>query len=860
MNMMRYALLTLFVFCTASILSAKPVTLTVAQKAAANQFTLGAASTKSPLPQATANVRMVYQSPDASGQPLYYVFTKQNGKGFVIVSGDDAVQPILGWSPDATFPTTKMPSHVAWWMSRYAAQIGIVRSNNTAPSQIVASAWKNTLELNTKTISALQSATSVQPLITSKWNQDDPYNMLCPFDTAAQERTVTGCVATSLAMLMKYHNFPASGTGMSSYTHPRYGVLSANYGATTYNWSVMTDKFENPTQEQREAISTLMYHCGVALEMGYDIGSRGGSGTYPMLYSTIMPRHFGYKSTVYNAEKRNSATDAVWLDTIKAELNARRPLEYHGMGQGGGHSWVCDGYENDRLHMNWGWGGAYDGFFSVSNLVPTGTGIGGGGGNFNQDQGAMIGIEPPKSNQPAKADVRLASDLSVTNANLRSGDSLTFSTSLINSGTAAFTGSVLVALVDKQGLIIVDTLDISPSFTFPVSSTPTPGGSTFTLSKSLPKGEYYLAIFLRANGETQWTIIRGAASSTVYYVPITISNPTSGSTLGLKSAVQASKLFINSGEDLTVSAQIISGSTAPFSGSIIAELENLDGMRIATIGAKNDVTVAAGGELEGGFSVTQKIQEMPGRYSIVFYEQVGNIRRIINARSFANPISITILPALDKPDMNEPNNDQASATALTPASFENDSVITQVLTIHNDTDKDYFKLAIPSGLYRLAVQLRDRLTDTAKLSLVGAITAIYAGQASESASSEYVLEADSLPGGETLYIIAEPYFQGQTGSFELNVFIQRIGTSSVERDKLQGFSVAPVPASNMLTITVPDGISSLQIISAFGKEIRSIENVSSSNAIDVSTMESGVYYVRAIRYGKTYVQKFVVTR
>ncbi|MBL7999588.1 MAG: T9SS type A sorting domain-containing protein, partial [Candidatus Kapabacteria bacterium] len=84
--------------------------------------------------------------------------------------------------------------------------------------------------------------------------------------------------------------------------------------------------------------------------------------------------------------------------------------------------------------------------------------------------------------------------------------------------------------------------------------------------------------------------------------------------------------------------------------------------------------------------------------------------------------------------------------------------------------------------------------------------------------------------------------------------------SSVERDKLQGFSVAPVPASNMLTITVPDGISSLQIISAFGKEIRSIENVSSSNAIDVSTMESGVYYVRAIRYGKTYVQKFVVTR
>ena len=334
-----------------------------------------------------------------------YIFNAE--QGFVVMAADDCVQPILGYSLTGEFVAENMPSNVRGWLQGYNDEIQYAIDNQMRATSETTRMWKELVEGNAK---AGKATAVVNALVQTQWDQNgfyynnggqlqmfELYNNLCPYDNTAGERTVTGCVATAMAQIMKYWGYPSQGIGSHSYTpstRPDLGLQSANFEETTYQWSDMPNKLtRNSTATQINAIATLMYHCGVSVDMMYDIYDNGGSGAYSKDIPYALNHYFNYKPTA-NIQNRDSYETNAWMSMLKTELDAGRPLQYSGSGSGG-HAFICDGYDSsNKFHFNWGWSGSNDGYFELSNLNPGSGGAGGGGYVFNNDQSAIFGIEP----------------------------------------------------------------------------------------------------------------------------------------------------------------------------------------------------------------------------------------------------------------------------------------------------------------------------------------------------------------------------------------------------------------------------------------------------------------------------------
>ena len=386
--------------------SANPVDTNIAKLVARNYMQQYDATVKS-----VSNLR-ISQAALANGLTHLYIIEKTSGNGFVVVSADDCVQPVLAYSTTSG-ASMEIPVNALDWFRGYNGEIAYCVANNLQPTEEVREAWQS-LVLQTdvsrrgnafeEPLQTMSSTAMVGPLVTTTWDQAPLYNNLCPYNNTYGERTVVGCVATAMAQIMKYWNYPLRGTGSKSYqpnTNYNYGTLSANFANTTYDWANMpTELTANSTAAEINAVATLSYHCGVAVEMMYNVSSQGGSGAYTLgNYSPTaewaLKTYFGYKTTIAS-DYRTYYTDAQWEQLLKNELDARRPLLHSGRGDGGGHAFVCDGYDNTgKFHYNWGWSGSYNGFFASNNLSPAGGGIGTNNSNtFNQNQGVAYGIEP----------------------------------------------------------------------------------------------------------------------------------------------------------------------------------------------------------------------------------------------------------------------------------------------------------------------------------------------------------------------------------------------------------------------------------------------------------------------------------
>lgn len=312
--------------------------------------------------------------------PEYYVFNTDGKKGFVIISGDDELTELVGYSNEGEFRSENAPENLRAWLDGYAAFVRSVRDGESRPMRAVVST----------------GTPVVGPLVTTRWNQSEPYNLLCPYDSDYKVTSPTGCAATSMAQLMNYHEWPVQGKGSKSYMSYYYGVLAVDFFKSVYDWANMKDRYESYYDEnnnivnewndtEANAVAKLMYDCGVALEMQYGPYSSGAS-------DSEMP-HALYKYFNYHADliMRDGHTADEFLARIKEELDNNRPLVFNGQGSGGGHSYIVDGYDsNDYLHVNWGWGGLSDGYFNVSYMNPNDLGTGGGSGGFNEMQSIVV--------------------------------------------------------------------------------------------------------------------------------------------------------------------------------------------------------------------------------------------------------------------------------------------------------------------------------------------------------------------------------------------------------------------------------------------------------------------------------------
>ncbi|MDE6290431.1 MAG: C10 family peptidase, partial [Muribaculaceae bacterium] len=334
-------------------------------------------ATMSRMPGKTATFELAHTE-DFEGNAMLFVFNRGND-GFVVASADDALPAVLGYSDSGVFNLSDASPELKWWLGQYAGEAFYYLLH---PSEFQSVA-------TTKKAARTDRAT-IQELLTSRWNQDTPYNLDCPVDGGG--RSVTGCVATAMAQVIRYHAYPTQGSGQHSYSWNGQ-TLSFDYRSTTFNYGEMLDYYdESATQAQQQAVATLMYACGVGVNMAY---SSAESGAGDMYIPYALKTFFNYDSGT-RLLKRSCFTTEDWEETVYAELAANRPVIYGGQAPNGGHQFVCDGYENGYFHINWGWSGMGDGYFLLSALDPGLQGIGGFAGGYNSDQAMVCGAEPSK--------------------------------------------------------------------------------------------------------------------------------------------------------------------------------------------------------------------------------------------------------------------------------------------------------------------------------------------------------------------------------------------------------------------------------------------------------------------------------
>ena len=413
-------------FMTAIIAEAAPRTAGEAKRLAEQFFTAQALSVQGNIHYANSWVLTLESAPRVDGTLLrnssnddacyYFIYNRGDHDGFVIVSGDDRLTPYIGYSTTGHFSSEDMPSNLAAFMEHCRLVIANLLSEGSdySGSDLHPEPHQNGLR------------SSVAPLLGGiLWNQSYPWNNQTP--TYQGEHMPVGCVATAYTQIMRYYRWPDQGEGKYSY----YDKQSQNYLSVEFNvnydWANMPESLPTPqaaTSAQEKALATLSFHAGVAVDMAY---APDGSGTYSPYVLRALKEHFRYDKGVA-MKRRIDFTQSTWEAMIMAELDAGRPVYYSGYGQGGGHAFVCDGYNSEGLfHFNWGWAGMSNGYFNLNFLVPSAMGIGGGaGGGFSMGQEIIVGFKPDRNgsskeyNDPLlctnKSDIRLlgGSDISIS--------------------------------------------------------------------------------------------------------------------------------------------------------------------------------------------------------------------------------------------------------------------------------------------------------------------------------------------------------------------------------------------------------------------------------------------------------------
>ena len=390
--------LSLILLCSVSALFARPLSEREARHLAEQFFHQVAyahkvlAPAQQPLSLVSAPIRqsagVELRTLSGDKARYYYIYNRGSNAGFVIIAGDDELTPYIGYATTGQVLEQDMPEQLRAFLKACQERIDELTSSVGLRSSL------------RPTPRTATEPAQIAPLLGNiQWNQSAPWNNQTPTDSQGEHMPV-GCVATAYTQVMRYHQWPTQGEGSFSYTEEGDSGRShtVDFASTTYDWAHMPERYNDPssaTSEETQALSTLAYHAGVAVEMMY---APSGSGSYTPLVARALADHFRYDKRV-SFKSRSNYTQSSWEQMLRAELIAARPVVYSGSGSGGGHAFVCDGYDMEGLfHINWGWGGMSDGYFNLNYLVPSDLGIGGGaGGGFSLGQGAVVGIKPDKT-------------------------------------------------------------------------------------------------------------------------------------------------------------------------------------------------------------------------------------------------------------------------------------------------------------------------------------------------------------------------------------------------------------------------------------------------------------------------------
>ncbi|MDY0141145.1 MAG: C10 family peptidase [Bacteroidales bacterium] len=311
-----------------------------------------------------------------SGNESIYVFNYLSG-GFVLVSADQRAVPVLAYSLDSEFDTQNLAPATQLWIDKYLEQYDLIVENNVSTNDKLMQMWD---EVRTGNLKDIKSVKGVDKLITTRWNQNYPYNYYCPTHSQGPGgRVYAGCVATTMAQIMKFWNYPEIGRGSARIFWGDY--VEVDFANVEYKWEEMSTSINSMS---RDAIAELIFHCGVSV--GMDYGYEGSGASIENSFFALK-QNFRYRAGMSHKNKY-MYEDYEWKFLLKEDLDKGHPILYRGTDDGGnGHAFVCDGYQDTSyFHFNWGWGGSADGFFYLDNINPQ--------MSFQWGQGALLNIMP----------------------------------------------------------------------------------------------------------------------------------------------------------------------------------------------------------------------------------------------------------------------------------------------------------------------------------------------------------------------------------------------------------------------------------------------------------------------------------
>jgi len=763
----------------------------------------------------------------------FYIFNTGALDGFTIVSADDCITPLIGYADSGSFNPDNMPDNMRVWLEGYQRQIDTAISSGTSSSS-----------------QAAAQRPAVAPLVKTQWNQDSPYNNDCPMD--GNSRSVTGCVATSMAQVMKYHNWPPKGKGSTSYKWKNSAdkeiTLSMDFSSITFDWDNMSDTYNSSnTAAQNAAVAKLMAACGYGVNMNY---SNIESGAPSPLIAHALINYFDYDgNTRYTL--RDYCGIEEWENTIYAELAAKRPVIYDGStASGAGHSFVCDGYENGYFHFNWGWGGMSDGYFKLTLLSPDSQGIGGSNSGFNFGQGAVIGIQKNTGNTPENKPFNVTCDeFTIDDAMFKETGSRKFQKAEYITFGKNFFNMTENTILMNFGLKLTNTatgkshykqcaysdnelieLPFGPGNgvgSYPVSATQFSTSGTWIITPAchdLTTDTWHDILVPISNPVL-------TATCTAKAVTISLSPAANLSATNVK---QITPIYEKSSYKISATLNV---TGTEYYGIITAKLYNPGTNNAVASDTLGIVNILPGKQLDfegiGDFKNFKTALTAPTTYDIALADNMG--------KTISERISVIVSPAVTKTsftvtDITFPTATMSGNIPQIPC---NKISVTATVTC----TKGY--LSSPVTMY-----IFPRISGN-----VQSLTALSSEQVFLAAGSSQkitVTGAYSSPGNYFLSFYIDKGVWSEQKSFDLTE--AEAGINNVTEAEI---SVSPNPATDIVTVTSPEEISLIEIYSLSGMRIAAVNPRHTEASIDVANYPAGHYAVRITTAHKTLTKRLI---
>lgn len=740
----------------------------------------------------TLNLIYRYSTNEGISKPksvtnFYYIF-EINNSGFIMVAADERITPILAYSLLNKFKCTNIPKEVISILDNYNEEIGFVITNNIAQDQKTADQWANLANYieNEKSSMSAPFAKKIDPLINTMWDQAPLYQTLCPLDNV-NVQTYAGCVSIAMGQIMKYWNYPSSGEGLHSYKY--YSKqLTCYFYKQKYFWDSMPNMLYNTSSNfQKYQITKLISDLGISVDMNYgsnassaivseNVGENQGKSSAEF----ALKNYFGYKKTLYTLFR----DDATWVSLLKTELNAARPILLCGGTGNDAHAYVCDGYDqSDYFHMNFGWGGYYNGYYSINRISVNSV------FSLTSNQYAVIGIEPANNE---RFSLELSSK-TLSNDTISYGDAFSLKVNLKNNSSKDFNGALRVVAFDSVKCNLIELIGLKEEL-FLEKGKSFANELTFQCNKNynLYDGTYILHLQYLADGNENWMTV----DETVNLKNMTrifVKKPPLGIELfndilyiyepkrigyPIDRLPQGDTIF-------STYTYLINKSNQLFKGDIRVKLmsESDTSLHQVLMNCKENIGIKPDSVRMISYksNCTYYPAILPqGAYKLVldFKNEQENEWHMLYSKLYNYyPYGFYIIgPPL--PDRYEPNNTYKEAYNI-PLNFKNNKVnfISKNANFHSkDSDRfDYFKIILENGYdYYFNLKLTDKMNYDYNVPY--SADAIY--KYSKDGKTYYGSYTDSVPGvifiknSDTVYFQLSEKF-GDTGTYKFLLHVER---------------------------------------------------------------------------------------